>query len=253
MLESVRWGREGRADPGPVQNGFSRDEEGTIGRGSAGGPERPSGRRGRRGEEGRGDRRALQRGEQDAVARDRACGERSGRGGACAAGRSSRGPIRIHSRAWPKKGLELLALAREETGLAVVTEVMAVEQVKLVADYADVLQVGARNMQNFNLLNAVGEQIQAGAAQAGDERDARRVSAGRRVHHGQGEQRRDALRARHPHLRRLRAKHAGAGGGAGAAPREPSAGHCRSRARGRGRTTWWIPCAGPRWPRARTG
>ena len=57
-----------------------------------------------------------------------------------------------------EKGLELLALAREETGLAVVTEVMAVEQVPLVTQYADVLQVGARNMQNFNLLNAVGEQ-----------------------------------------------------------------------------------------------
>ena len=57
-----------------------------------------------------------------------------------------------------EKGLELLALAREETGLAVVTEVMAVDQVALVAQYADVLQVGARNMQNFNLLNAVGEQ-----------------------------------------------------------------------------------------------
>jgi 3-deoxy-7-phosphoheptulonate synthase len=57
-----------------------------------------------------------------------------------------------------EKGLELLAEARQQTGLAVVTEVMAVDQVKLVADYADVLQVGARNMQNFNLLNAVGEQ-----------------------------------------------------------------------------------------------
>src|SRR5438045_3425397 len=57
-----------------------------------------------------------------------------------------------------EEGLKLLALAREETGLAVVTEVMAVEQVQLVAQYADVLQVGARNMQNFNLLNAVGEQ-----------------------------------------------------------------------------------------------
>ncbi len=57
-----------------------------------------------------------------------------------------------------EKGLELLALARQETGLAVVTEVMAVEQVPLVAKYADVLQVGARNMQNFNLLNACGEQ-----------------------------------------------------------------------------------------------
>src|SRR5438874_3052605 len=57
-----------------------------------------------------------------------------------------------------EEGLELLALAREETGLAVVTEVMAVEQVALVARYADVLQIGARNMQNFNLLNAAGEQ-----------------------------------------------------------------------------------------------
>ena len=57
-----------------------------------------------------------------------------------------------------EQGLELLALAREETGLAVVTEVMAVEQVSLVAKYADVLQIGARNMQNFNLLNAAGEQ-----------------------------------------------------------------------------------------------
>ncbi len=54
-------------------------------------------------------------------------------------------------------GLKILAEAREQTGLAVVTEVMAVDQVKLVCDYADVLQVGARNMQNFNLLNAVGE------------------------------------------------------------------------------------------------
>jgi 3-deoxy-7-phosphoheptulonate synthase len=56
-----------------------------------------------------------------------------------------------------EKGLELLALAREETGLAIVTEVMAPEQVELVARYADVLQVGARNMQNYPLLEAVGE------------------------------------------------------------------------------------------------
>lgn len=57
-----------------------------------------------------------------------------------------------------EKGLELLALAREQTGLAVVTEVMSIDQVALVGKYADVLQVGARNMQNFNLLSAVGEQ-----------------------------------------------------------------------------------------------
>ncbi len=56
-----------------------------------------------------------------------------------------------------EKGLELLALAREQTGLAIVTEVMAPEHVPLVARYADVLQVGARNMQNYVLLEAVGE------------------------------------------------------------------------------------------------
>ncbi len=56
-----------------------------------------------------------------------------------------------------EKGLELLADARAATGLAVVTEVMAKEQVELVGRYADVLQVGARNMQNYSLLEAVGE------------------------------------------------------------------------------------------------
>ncbi|NLF14194.1 MAG: 3-deoxy-7-phosphoheptulonate synthase [Anaerolineaceae bacterium] len=56
-----------------------------------------------------------------------------------------------------EEGLKLLALAREETGLPVVTEVIAPEQVSLVAAYADVLQIGARNMQNYALLHAVGE------------------------------------------------------------------------------------------------
>jgi 3-deoxy-7-phosphoheptulonate synthase len=55
-----------------------------------------------------------------------------------------------------EEGLKLLALAREETGLAIVTEVMATEDVDLVAAYADVLQIGARNMQNYRLLEAVG-------------------------------------------------------------------------------------------------
>jgi len=54
-------------------------------------------------------------------------------------------------------GLKLLALARAETGLAIVTEVVSPEDVELVADYADVLQVGARNMQNYRLLEAIGK------------------------------------------------------------------------------------------------
>lgn len=56
-----------------------------------------------------------------------------------------------------EKALEFLAEAREQTGLAVVTEVMGTEQVPLVARYADVLQIGTRNMHNFNLLIAAGE------------------------------------------------------------------------------------------------
>jgi 3-deoxy-7-phosphoheptulonate synthase len=55
-----------------------------------------------------------------------------------------------------EKGLELLALAREQTGLAIVTEALAPEHVPLVARYADVIQVGARSMQNYPLLEAVG-------------------------------------------------------------------------------------------------
>ncbi len=56
-----------------------------------------------------------------------------------------------------EKGLEMLAEAREATGLAVVTEVMGVDQVELVSRYADVLQIGTRNMHNFNLLVACGQ------------------------------------------------------------------------------------------------
>jgi len=55
-----------------------------------------------------------------------------------------------------EEGLKFLALARQETGLPIVSEVMTSENVELVARYVDVLQVGARNMQNFDLLREVG-------------------------------------------------------------------------------------------------
>jgi 3-deoxy-7-phosphoheptulonate synthase len=55
-----------------------------------------------------------------------------------------------------EQGLEILAAAREETGLPVVTEVVSADDVELVARYADVLQIGARNMQNYRLLEEVG-------------------------------------------------------------------------------------------------
>lgn len=55
-----------------------------------------------------------------------------------------------------KKGLELLQLAKRETGLAIVTEAMDEEGAELVAEAADCIQIGARNMQNYSLLKAVG-------------------------------------------------------------------------------------------------
>ncbi|PWH16600.1 MAG: 3-deoxy-7-phosphoheptulonate synthase [Anaerolineae bacterium] len=56
-----------------------------------------------------------------------------------------------------EEGLEYLAEAREQTGLPIVVEIMSQTQLDLMVRYVDVLQIGARNMQNFNLLRAVGE------------------------------------------------------------------------------------------------
>jgi 3-deoxy-7-phosphoheptulonate synthase len=56
-----------------------------------------------------------------------------------------------------EEGLEYLIEAREKTGLPIVVEVMAVSQIPVMEKYVDVFQLGARNMQNFNLLRAIGE------------------------------------------------------------------------------------------------
>jgi 3-deoxy-7-phosphoheptulonate synthase len=55
------------------------------------------------------------------------------------------------------EGLQLLNIAKQETGLPIITEVMSTADVDTVAQYSDILQIGARNMQNYNLLDAVGE------------------------------------------------------------------------------------------------
>ena len=55
------------------------------------------------------------------------------------------------------EGLKLLRKAREETGLAIVTEVMSEEDVEVIAEYADIMQVGTRSMENFALLEALGD------------------------------------------------------------------------------------------------
>ena len=57
-----------------------------------------------------------------------------------------------------ENGLQILADVRDRFGMAIVTEVMGTEEVDLVADHADMLQIGTRNMQNYRLLEAVGRQ-----------------------------------------------------------------------------------------------
>lgn len=56
-----------------------------------------------------------------------------------------------------REGLKLLRKAKEETGLGIITEVMSDRDVEMVAEYADILQIGARNMQNFALLKELGK------------------------------------------------------------------------------------------------
>ncbi|MBP6210722.1 MAG: 3-deoxy-7-phosphoheptulonate synthase [Anaerolineales bacterium] len=66
-----------------------------------------------------------------------------------------------------EEGLELLAEAREKTGLPIVVEIMSQVQLDVMVKYVDVLQVGARNMQNFNLLRAIGESRTAALLKRG--------------------------------------------------------------------------------------
>jgi len=56
-----------------------------------------------------------------------------------------------------EKGLKMLSEAKKETGLLIVTELMDTRDIKLLEKYADIIQIGARNMQNFNLLKIVGK------------------------------------------------------------------------------------------------
>ncbi|MCW1040775.1 3-deoxy-7-phosphoheptulonate synthase, partial [Streptococcus anginosus] len=55
------------------------------------------------------------------------------------------------------EGIRLLDLARRETGLPIVTELMAIEQLDEFVEHVDVIQIGARNMQNFSLLKELGK------------------------------------------------------------------------------------------------
>ncbi len=131
------------------------------------------------------------------------------------------------------EGLKLLRAAGDSVGLPVVTEVLDVRDAETVAEWADVLQVGARNMQNFMMLEELGRMRQSGPAQARSLGDHRRDALGRRVR-AQGRQPRPhALRARHPHVRDVHAQHARPRGRRRAEVAHAPADHRRSLARDR--------------------
>ena len=125
----------------------------------------------------------------------------------CAEARSSRAVRPTPFRAWAKRACGCCARRATGTISLVVSEVMDPSQIALMLPYVDILQVGARNMQNYHLLRALGSGKQARAAEARHVRNDRGAAAQRRVHHVRRELQRDPLRARHPHLRDLHAQH----------------------------------------------
>ena len=107
-----------------------------------------------------------------------------------------------------RRGSRMLREAADQHHMKLVSEVMDVSQIELVGRYADIYQIGARNMQNFTLLSELGRTRKARASQARHERTHRRVALVGRVHPRRRQHRRDSLRARHPHLRELHSQHA---------------------------------------------
>jgi 3-deoxy-7-phosphoheptulonate synthase len=93
-------------------------------------------------------------------------------------------------------GLEILSEARAETGLPVVSELLDAQYADVMHEHADVLQIGARNMQNYASARGGGQARQAGAAQARTLVEPRRAAAGRRLRPQGGQRAGDALRAR---------------------------------------------------------
>ena len=115
---------------------------------------------------------------------------------------------RTPSRGTASRRSDWLKAAGDAVGLPIVTEVMAPAQVGPVAELADVLQIGARNCQNYDLLKEAGRRGPAGPPEARLRDDGRRVALLGRVPPRRGLRRRDALRAGDPDVREGDARHA---------------------------------------------
>ena len=126
----------------------------------------------------------------------------------CAAAPSSPAPRRTRSRAWVSRACASWPRCATMSQLPVVTEVTDAADVAVVAEYADMLQIGTRNMQNFGLLQAVGAAGPTGHAQARPDGDLRGVADGGRVHRPARQPRHRAVRARRPIVRTGHPQHA---------------------------------------------
>ena len=149
-------------------------------------------------------------------------------------------------------GLEILSAVREATGLPIVTEVVDARDVTVVAEHADMLQVGTRNMANFGLLQAVGEAGKPVLLKRGMTATHRGVADGRGVHRAARQPRHRALRARDPDVRAEHPQHARHLRGAGRAGDQPPSGDRRPVARGRPQGPGGAALAGSHRGRART-
>ena len=118
-----------------------------------------------------------------------------------AAAPTSRARARTPSRASVKRACGCSPRPRSEPGCRSSPSCMDVRDIEAVAEVADVIQIGARNMQNYTLLSEIGRTGMPGAAQARPVSHARGAADGRGVHPQGGQRARHALRARHPHVR----------------------------------------------------
>jgi 3-deoxy-7-phosphoheptulonate synthase len=121
------------------------------------------------------------------------------------------------------EALRLLAAVRAETGLPVVTEVLDTRHVDTVAEYADMLQVGARNMQNFALLAELGRARRPVLLKRGLSATVEELLMAAEYVMANGNHDGRAVRARHPHVRAGDAQHARRVGHPGAPARDPPA------------------------------
>ena len=123
------------------------------------------------------------------------------------------------------EGLRYLAEVRAEVGMPIITEVMDTRDVEMVAEVADILQIGARNTQNFNLLRVVGRCNKPVLIKRGISGTIEELLMSAEYVLSEGNSPSHPLRARHPHVRARDAEHAGYQRRAGDPEGEPSADH----------------------------